>query len=85
LVCKKNNITLKNTKHLNYQKTKNLMEEKEGVITDAAGHKLSENGGGQNLDFVNPASVIIKNGDGVVYVEITTPNKVIRVIKEVKM
>ncbi|HEY0029553.1 MAG TPA: hypothetical protein VGC65_02250 [Bacteroidia bacterium] len=62
------------------------MEEKEGVITDLANRRLRDNnGGGENLEFVNPASIVMKVGDGVVYIEITTPNKVIRVIKEIKL
>jgi len=59
------------------------MEEKEGVIIDAANGILRENGGGEH-EFVNPAQVSITNGDGVIYIQIVTPVKVIRVIKDIK-
>lgn len=59
------------------------MEEKEGVIKDLANRILTDSDG-MDRDFVNPAQVTIKNGDGVIYIEIITPNKVIRVIKDVK-
>jgi hypothetical protein len=59
------------------------MEEKEGVITDVAGRRLTDSDGNTH-EFVNPASVTIKNGDGVIYIEIVTPVKIIRVIKDIK-
>jgi hypothetical protein len=61
------------------------MEEKEGVITDVTGHKLRDvNGGGDGLEFVNPGGVSIVIGDAVIYIEIPTPNRIVRVIKELK-
>lgn len=60
------------------------MEEKDGVITDLANRKLTDSDGNIH-EFVNPASVTIKNGDGVIYIEIVTPVKVIRVIKDIRL
>jgi hypothetical protein len=65
-------------------KQKNIMEEKEGVIIDAARRILRDDNGGGEHEFVNPAQVTIANGDGVIYIEIVTPVKVIRVIKDIK-
>lgn len=60
------------------------MQEKEGTIISVANSILRDNTSGNEHEFVNPASIFISDGNVVIYVEVTTPNKVIRVIKSVK-
>lgn len=59
------------------------MQEKEGTIISVANSMLRD-AGGQEREFTNPAMIQISDGNIVIYVEISTPNKVIRVIKNIK-
>jgi hypothetical protein len=60
------------------------MEEKEGTILDVATRTLIEDGTEGPVEFINPAQISINKSDGVIYIQISTPNKVVRVIKEIK-
>ena len=61
------------------------METKEGTIIDRQNDKLKDNFTGSEHKFTNPANVVIKDGDIVIYVEIVTGNdKIIRILKDVK-
>lgn len=64
----------------------NSADESIGTIIElnATGGKLMDNISGEILDFENPANVILTEGGVIVYVTVVTPNKVIRIIKNVK-
>lgn len=59
------------------------MQEKEGTIISVA-NSLLRDSDGLEKEFTNPAMIQISDGSVVIYVEISTPNKVIRVIKNIK-
>lgn len=61
------------------------MQEKEGTIISVANSLLRDNASGMENEFVNPAMILISDGNIVIYVEISTPNKVIRIIKNIKI
>ena len=60
------------------------MEEKEGTIISVSNSMLRDNASGMEHEFVNPAMISISDGNIVIYVEISTPNKTIRIIKNIK-
>ena len=60
------------------------MEEREGTITSAVNSKLRDSINGVEYEFVNPANVTVTDNLIAIYVTINTPNKVIRVIREIK-
>jgi len=60
------------------------MEERQATITDAANSLMTDSATGTSYGYTNPASVTISNGSIVIYVAINTPNKVIRIIKDIK-
>lgn len=60
------------------------MQEKEGTIISVANSILKDNASGMEHEFVNPAVILISDGSIVIYVEVSTPNKIIRIIKNIK-
>lgn len=60
------------------------MEEREATITSASLLRLKDQQTGTEYDFINPANVSITDGAIAIYVAVTTPNKVVRIVKEIK-
>lgn len=61
------------------------MEEREGTITSAANLKLRDSINGEEYSFINPANITIGDGYIAIYITINTPNKVVRVVREIKL
>jgi hypothetical protein len=60
------------------------MEEREATIVSASNLKLRDEQDGMEHQFINPANITLTDGAIAIYVSITTPNKVVRIIKEIK-
>lgn len=80
------NAVASNNSNLIKVSSVNPIEESTGTIllVTERGGRLMDNITGEMMDFENPANIILTDGGVIIYVTVTTPNKVIRIIKNVK-
>lgn len=80
------NAAASNNSNLLTVSTLNPVEQGSGTIIELnqTGGKLMDNVTGEILEFENPASITLIDGGVVIYVSVVTPNKVIRIIKNIK-